>query len=106
MIKLPNLDWFMGMLKFRGDGNYFSGSYGCDPLLGNIESKTFRYRVWIEKIEDSFILNAVYYYGVYSYAATDKSLMTVKDFDATQQGILEAQEWLQNAKNEAVEKFK
>lgn len=106
MIKLPNLDWFMGMLKFRGDGNYFSGSFGCDPSLGNNDSKTFRYRVWVEKNDDSFILKAVYYYGIYSYEATDKSIMKVNDFEASPEGILEAQNWLQSAEDEASEKFK
>lgn len=105
MIKLPNLDWFMGMLKFRGDGNYFSGSYGCDPALGNIDSKTFRYRVWVEKSDDQYILKAVYYYGIYSYEATDKSIMFSKDFEASDSGILEAQSWLQDAENEAINKF-
>ena len=106
MIKLPNLDWFMGMLKFRGQGNYFSGSAGCDPMLGNLDSKVFRYRVWIRVIEGGFELVAVYYYGLYSYEATDKSIMTEKIFEASAQGIAEAQEWLQNAQDCALESFK
>ena len=106
MIKLPNLDWFMGMLKFRGDGNYFSGSAGCDPILGNIESKVFRYRVWIRANENGFELVAVYYNGLYSYDATDKSIMTDKIFEASAQGIEEAQNWLQDAQNRAIESFK
>ena len=106
MIKLPKLDWFMGMLKFRGQGNYFSGSAGCDPMLGNIESKTFRFRVWIRAAEEGFELVAVYYSGIYSYEATDKSIMTEKVFEASEEGILEAQNWLQSAQDSALESFK
>ena len=106
MIKLPGLDWFMGMLKFRGEGNCFSGSAGCDPMLGNVESKVFRYRVWIRANDSGFELVAVYYYGLYSYDATDKSIMTEKIFEASAQGIAEAQEWLQIAQDCAIESFK
>jgi hypothetical protein len=106
MIKLPNLDWFMGMLKFRGAGNYFSGSAGCDPQLGNLESKVFRYRVWVRANDDGFELVAVHYCGLYSYEATDKNIMTEKIFTADAQGIAEAQEWLQIAQDNAVESFK
>ncbi len=106
MVKLPNLSWFMGMLAFRGEGNIYSGSAGCDPFLGNTESKTFRYRVWIDKNDDGFILKTVHYFGLYSYDATDKEIMTEKTFDATHDGIDEAQVWLQAAETEAVEKFR
>lgn len=105
MIKLPNLDWFMGMLKFRGEGNYFSGSAGCDPTLGNIESKVFRYRVWIRANESGFELVAVHYCGLYSYEATDKSIITERIFDASTEGIAEAQNWLQAAQDSALESF-
>ncbi len=105
MIKLPNLPWFMGMLAFRGEGNMYSGSAGCDPVLGNIESKTFRYRVWIEKSDDAYILKAVHYFGLYSYDATDKNIMTEKVFEATQCGIDEAERWLQEAQDNALASF-
>ncbi len=105
MLKLPNLSWFMGMLAFRGEGNIYSGSAGCNPFSGNDESKTFRYRVWIEKEENGYILKAVYYFGLYSYDATDKDIMTVKTFDATQDGILQAENWLGIAINSAIERF-
>lgn len=106
MIKLPQLDWFMGMLKFRGEGNIYSGSAGCDPMHGNREDKTFRCRAWVEKSDDSFILKAAYYYGLYSYEATDKSIITEKSFDASADGIEQAQVWLQAAEDAAIEKFK
>lgn len=106
MINLPQLDWFMGMLKFRGEGNIYSGSAGCDPMLGNREDKSFRCRAWIEKSDDSFILKAAYYYGVYSYDATDKSVITETCFEASEDGIKQAQAWLQAAEDAAIEKFK
>lgn len=106
MVKLPQIDWFMGMLKFRGEGNIYSGSAGCDPMLGNIESKIFRCRAWIEKKDDKFILKAAYYNGLYSYEATDKSIITEKEFEASPDGILQAQSWLQTAEDDAVESFK
>ena len=105
MIKLPNLDWFMGMLKFRGEGNIFSGSYGSDPFFGMNESKTFRYRAWVEKTDDDFKLMAAYYYGLYNYDVTDKSIITETIFEASADGIAEAQAWLQTAELQAIEKF-
>lgn len=105
MIKLPNLDWFMGMLKFRGDGNIFSGSAGCDPFYGFDVDKTFRYRVWVEKIDDDYKLKAAHYCGIYNYESTDKSIVTESIFDADENGILNAQLWLQTAETQALEKF-
>ncbi len=105
MVKLPTLSWFMGMLAFRGDGNIYSGSAGCDPNLGNVDSKTFRYRVWIEKNDEGYYLKAVHYIGLYSYDATEKDIMSESTFEATENGIAEAQKWLQTAQDEAVAKF-
>ncbi len=106
MIKLPNLSWFMGMLNFRGEGNIYTGSAGCDPALGNSASKTFRYRVWIEKIDDGYTLTAVYYYGLYSYDATDRQIMQQQQFEASENGIKEAESWIQEAENAALNKFR
>lgn len=106
MVKLPNLDWFKGMLSFRGEGNIYSGSAGCDPVLGNIESKVFRYRAWVEKTDDGFTLKAAHYIGLYSYDATDKSIIIEKEFEASPEGIFAAQHWLQNAEDSALESFK
>lgn len=105
MIKLPNYIWFLGNIPFRGDGNIFSGSAGCDPLLGNIESKTFRYRVWLCKNDDGLELHAVNYIGDFAYDYTDKDSMNTKIFEASPKGIEEAESWLNEAQDAALKLF-
>lgn len=98
MIKLPSHLWFMGLITFKGKGNRYSGSFGCDPAKGNIDGNIFRYSVWIDRDEDeNFILKAVYYVGINALDSTDESLVTEKIFKSSPEGILEAQEWLQNS---------
>lgn len=105
MIKLPSYLWFMGLINFRSKGNVYSGSLGCDPALGNADGNAFRYRVWIDKGEnDVFVLKAVYYESIYAYDSVDKSLLTEKIFESSSEGIIEAQEWLQNAADEFLRK--
>lgn len=100
MIKLPNLDWFMGQLKFKGKGNVFSGSTGTDPYYGCMNDKIFRFRIWIDKDEnDEYILKAGYYHGQNNYDETDSSVITEKIFDATDEGILMAGEWIESNMN-------
>ena len=106
MIKLPSYLWFMGLINFHSKGNIYTGSFGCDPALGNSAGEIFRYRVWIDKNEnDDFILKAVHYVGIYAYDATDKDIMNEKIFESSSEGILEAQEWLQCAADEFLNKL-
>lgn len=105
MIKLPNYVWFLGNIPFRGEGNVYSGSAGCDPMLGNITDKVFRYRVWLNKTDDGFQLIAGYYNGEYNYESTDPEIITEKIFDASPDGIIEAQNWLQSAQDTALASF-
>lgn len=98
MVKLPSLEWFMGNINFRGKGNRYSGSFGCNPELGNNDESTFRYSVWIDRNEDEeLVLIAGYYAGAFSYEATDKSLITEKTFSVNSEGILDAQNFIESA---------
>lgn len=106
MIKLPNYVWFLGNIPFRGDGNVYSGSAGCDPELGNITDKVFRYRVWLNKTDDGFQLIAGHYNGEFNYESTDPEIITEKIFNPSAEGILEAQTWLQEAQDAALASFK
>ncbi len=105
MVKLPNYIWFLGNIPFRGDGNVYSGSAGCDEFYGNINNKTFRYRVWLIKNDDGLILNAVHYNGEKAYDATDKSIIIEKTFKASAEGIAEAEKWLNEAEENAINSF-
>lgn len=100
MIKLPSHLWFMGLISFRGPGNTYSGSMGCDPAKGNI-GKIFRYVVKIVPVGEDLQLKAVYYVGENALEATDPSIVTEKMFESSTEGILEAQDWL----NAAAEEF-
>lgn len=106
MIKLPNYVWFLGNIPFRGDGNIYSGSAGCDPMFGNITDKVFRYRVWLNKTDDGFELVACHYNGEYNYESTDPEIITEKKFNASPEGIIEAQNWLQEAQDAALTSFR
>lgn len=90
----------MGLISFRGDGNTYTGSFGCDPAKGNIDGNIFRYVVRIEKQEDTMVLKALYYVGVNALDSTDKSLITERDFEASADGVLHAQQWIQDAADE------
>lgn len=104
MVKLPSYEWFMGLINFRGKGNVFSGSMGSDPMLG-ITSSCFRYSVWIEKNEnDEFVLKAAHYIGLNAFDSTDKDIMTMNVFEASTDGIHEAEEWIKNAADEFYDK--
>ncbi len=105
MVKLPNYIWFLGNIPFRGDGNIYSGSAGCDPFYGNIDTKTFRYRVWLSKADDGLVLNAAHYIGENSYDSTLKDIINEKTFEASPQGISEAQDWLNEAQESALKTF-
>lgn len=106
MVKLPNYIWFLGNIPFRGDGNIYSGSAGCDGFYGNINDKTFRCRVWLSKTDDGLILNAAHYNGENAYDATDKSIIVEKTFSASPEGIIEAEQWLNEAEETAIKSFK
>lgn len=98
MIKLPSYEWFMGNIVFGKAGNRYSGSFGCDPLKGNIAEKTFRYSVWLDKDEEGkMFLKAVHYVGPNALDSTDESIITEKRFDASSEGILDAQKWIKDA---------
>lgn len=106
MVKLPNYIWFLGNIPFRGDGNIYSGSMGCDPVFGNIENKTFRYRVWLSKTDEGLILKAAHYNGEYSFDSTEKSIICEKIFEASPKGVEEAQYWLQETEDNAIKSFR
>lgn len=94
-IKLPSYEWFLGLMGFGGKGNVYAGSYGTDPYLGCLNNQCFRYRAWIEKDEnDEKQFKAVHYIGNKCFDETDKEKMTKKVFEASADGILQAQEWL------------
>lgn len=97
MIKLPSLEWFMGNINFHGKGNRYSGSLGCDPAIGNVDSNIFRYTVWIDIVDEDMTLKAVFYLGDLSYDIVDKSKVTENTFNVNADGILEAQEWIKTA---------
>ena len=94
-IKLPSYEWFLGLMGFGGEGNIYAGSYGTDPYKGCLVSDTFRYRVWIEKDENGEkLLKAVYYVGNQCYDETQKEKITEETFEASAEGIDEAQKYL------------
>ncbi len=105
MVKLPNYIWFLGNIPFRGDGNIYSGSAGCDPFYGIVPSKTFRYRVWLSKNDDGLTLNAAHYVGEKTYDSTDNELINEKTFDASPQGIADAETWLNEAEEKTLKTF-
>lgn len=101
MIKLPSYEWFMGNICFKGKGNRYSGSFGCDPRTGVIGQETLRYSVWIDNEEDGTpYLRALYYVGINALDSTDKSIITENKFESSAEGVLAAQQWIADAAQE------
>ncbi|MDD6275893.1 MAG: hypothetical protein PUB20_03615 [Clostridia bacterium] len=103
LIKLPKYNWFDGLMMFGGAGNIYTGSIGTDPKRGAVDANCFRYRVWLEKDENGEkSLIAAWYRGLECYAATDDEKINKKEFEGSQKGILQAQEWLLDSYNKGL----
>ena len=93
-IKLPSLDWFKGSLVVDGRTNSFTGSLRTDQYGPVTSSSSLRYKVEVEKTEVSSLYLNVMSYMQGGYPEFKKTLEEVTRFDFTQDGIIQAEDFL------------
>jgi hypothetical protein len=107
LVKLPSYEWFLGQMNLGGKGNTYAGSYGTDPYLGCLKSDSFRYRIWIAEDENkNRTLKAIQYIGTDCFDVTDKEILTEKTFEASADGVNEAQSWVIDGVNSFIKNKK
>ena len=96
MIKLPNYIWFIQEQGGKLLTNIYSGSLGTDPLRGFMNITTFNYKTYIKvtKEEGPVSFHAEWYLRNPWSMGGGTSELTVKEFNPTQEGINEAENWL------------
>lgn len=107
MIKLPSYNMFVA----KADGKYvlnsMTGSAGTDPLCGCLHKYTFNYKVnAIKPNKDSMskILKAeCWLIYPWSLGGKKKELAT-KEFECSEQGIKDAEKWLNTISREALKR--
>lgn len=94
--------YLTGSFDIGGDVNEYTGSLPAKDGTKGIFSNFFRYRFSL-KIEDKQITNvmAAWYFGCNAYDLTDPGKITVKEFEASEEGCAEAGAWIQAAYDEA-----
>lgn len=103
-IELPSYDWMTAEFDKAGKGNAYSGSRGTDPKKGCLTQTLFEYNAIITRaeVEDAdgnkkkikTLTCAWRIRPPYPAKATED---TVKEFPGTEEGRVEALEWLSAA---------
>lgn len=97
--------YLSGSFDIGGKDNEYTGSLPAKNGTTGIFADIFRYRYKLktEEYDDGSgktkkritAITASYWFGCYAYAATDKSIITEKDFSADEDGAKAASAWLQ-----------
>ncbi|MBR5496039.1 MAG: hypothetical protein IKV58_01480 [Oscillospiraceae bacterium] len=100
MIKLPLYNWFVNKVETTPISNTLKGSYGTDALKGMLSGTTFHYVVRVLDVgKDTVRLEASFYTISSFMEGSKRTEPTVKEFECSEHGILEAESWLNdNAK--------
>ena len=107
MIKLPSYNMFVA----KSDGKYalnsMTGSAGTDPLCGCLHKYTFNYKVAAIKPDNDStpkILMAECWLISPWKLGGKKQKLACKEFECTEQGIKEAEKWLNIISEKVLEK--
>lgn len=95
MITLPTIEWFFGEIKFHGNGNNYSGSFGTDPGSGIFGSDILRFKVWIERVEDNYILICKLYKS-FNELDFNNQILEENSFPATEESIKDIESYIYN----------
>ncbi len=78
--------------------NEYTGSLPPKNGTKGIFADFFRYRVWLKMDDrDPEAIIAAWYFGCNAYECTDKSIITEKEFEPSEEGAAQAVEWLKAA---------
>lgn len=95
-VKLPPLAFLMSGVTKNRKGIFYTGSYGTDPSRGCLCVPTLDYRVRIEYDGNSEAMALFAGYTVKPpwHEHSEKAVLTLGRFEATEDGILLAEQWL------------
>ena len=71
---VPLLSWLIGGSRIGGSYNIYCASIGTDPMKGCLGNKIFNYRIWIEKLDETEIINP---YAVICNISSEAALFRV-----------------------------
>ena len=95
MIKLPLYDWFVNKVETTPVSNTLKGSAGTDALHGMLSGTTFHYMVRVLNVGKEDVKLEASFYTVSAFMqGSEKSESTVQEFECTEDGILQAEKWL------------
>lgn len=100
MIKLPNIEWFFGEIRFHGKGNIYSGSFGTDSSEGIFSSDILNFKVWIESLEDDYIFVCNIFKGNKAYCFDEAEIFEKRTFPGIKESIPEIEAFINNYKTE------
>ena len=95
MLELPDYPWFYQITGGKPITNIFSGSVGVDPSGGCLHVSTFNYKVFIDSKSDPNRLVAQCFTQYPWDAKPPRSETVTHNFENSEQGYLEAKEWLE-----------
>ena len=104
-VHVIDFKYLTGSFFIGGRDNEYTGSLPAKNGTTGIFADIFRYRYKL-KIEETAedggkpkkkiaAITAAYWFGCYAYDATDKSIITEKDFEPGEEGAKAASAWLQ-----------
>ncbi|MCF0109544.1 MAG: hypothetical protein HUJ57_05655 [Erysipelotrichaceae bacterium] len=102
-IQLPSYDWFFEakVNGYKSRKTRYSGSYGCDPQLGSLNSTTMNFVVEVKSGEDGDTFLATHYVQHPWYHKPLKDEPITRSFPGNAEGLQECTKWL----NEEAKQF-
>lgn len=105
MISLMSINWFVNAQDGRTVTNILTGSVGTDPQKGVLTSSTFNYKVCVENAgEENACLVADCWITAPWSEDSVKSDVESKAFPCTQEGVEQAESWLNSLADQKINK--
>lgn len=93
---IPLLKWLIGGSRIGGSYNIYCGSVGTDPEKGCMGQDIRNYRIWIEKLEETEIIKASVYPGLYSYDNCSEDEIVTEIFEMSEDSIPLIKQWVES----------
>ncbi len=105
MISLMSINWFVNAQDGRTVTNILTGSVGTDTQKGVLTSSTFNYKVCVENAgEENACLVADCWMTSPWNEGSVKSDVESKAFPCTQEGVEQAESWLNSLADQKINK--
>ena len=96
MFELPEFGWFYRVHDKDTFKNTFSGSAGTSTERGCVSETTFNYRVFVDVAADPKELVAQWYLAFPWNNVPPRSEPCEKRFECSEEGVKEAEKWLES----------